>query len=943
MPDSGQQQEEIGMKYKRILAAVCAAVICCGMMGILPASQAVTSPVLAAETALSTRNCHIDMTGVHTWESEHFKFYWGDTGKDSSRVNEAFLAENAEHLEACWKIYMNELSMNPPTESIRSALRDGKQYKVNFYIHGTGLKTPDGKEIPPDWAYMGTDSQGYAFMCVCVDAMQNAPVPSWTLPHEFGHVVTAHQYGWNDNDFVGAWWESVANWYREQFLYSDYYQKWVTDPASGTDYFETYIKNLHFTPILGRDNYASWAFLQYLTENPDQVGKYGRDFVKTLMQEGKPQEYPYEEIARLGGADIKDTLGHYAKRLATLDFGQHDKYMARQTQMLKEQPWSWNQIFTVPERIRDASGMVITGDSIPANGYYTVPTERAPQQFGVNIIPLIPDDAKISVRLDPMTDVRGADWRACIVMETFDGRAHYSDLFKAGETMSVTMTKSDVKAYLVVTATPDEDVWQKHPIPWAYTEGAYDENHVPFLSKQRYPYAVEIKGASVQQKYDTGVKGHAHPNGGGFVADTAKVADTVYVAENAQVLGYADVSGNAKILGHAVVAGTAKVSDNAVIGDSACVSGQAVISENARVLESALVTDACKVSGDATVKGTAFLYNKETVTGQAMPDGDYYDDSGRILEKGSVYGWASPDTYVNSRPFADGQRAALEFDSAALTDQYTSNFALAVNTPLWEAERTSGKGVVTFDHDNYLLADSSYAMLHDAEYQTAVLLRDDAANVLFHFGTFKQHMTLSALGGNVIFTINDGSGTQKLIAENAYTPGEWFTVSLLLDGDKGTLRINGKTAASGEITIDPIDTVTDDGVYVLGGTGKESLGMNGSMDYFRVYAKDVHEPEYYYTAKEEVDLTPVQDKPWYYGDMDMSNAIDVYDLALLKRAVLAGENYLWADCDADGQTGVGDIVALTRYLHGRREHGQTGQPVTYRVQSGNSAAKTIFG
>ncbi|MCR4644660.1 MAG: hypothetical protein K5695_04530 [Oscillospiraceae bacterium] len=909
------------MKHTRILAAVCAAVICCGMTGALPMQTVKTSRVSAAEEVLSTRNSHIDMTGVHTWESEHFCFYWGDTGTDSARVTEALLAETAQHLEACYQVYMNDLSMAPPTESFYPALRDGKQYKVNFYIHGTGLKTADGTPVTPDWAYMSSDAQGYAFMFCCVDSMQNTPVPSWIMPHEFGHVVTAHQRGWNDNTYVGAWWESVANWYREQFLYSDYYQKWVSDPASGTDYFETYMKNLHFTPILGRDNYASWAFLQYLTENPDNLGKYGSDFVKTLMQEGKPNEYPYDEIARLGGADIKDTLGHYAKRLATLDLAHHDSYMARQDKMLADQPWSWNQIFTVPERVRDADSIMIA-DKVQENGYYTVPTERAPQQFGVNIIPLVPDDAKFSVRLDGLTDVEGADWRACIVMETFDGKAHYSDLFKAGETMTVTMTKSDVKAYLVVTATPDLETCQHNAVPWAYTEGASDENHVPFLSKTRYPYAVEIKGATVQQKYDTGVAGHIHPNGGGFVADTATVADSVYVAENAQVLGWANVSGNVKILGHAIVAGTAKVSGNAIIGDSACVSGQASITENARVLESALVTDACTVSGNATVKGTAFLYNKETVTGQAMPDGDYYDDSGRTLEKGSMYGWASPDAYVASRPFTDGQMAALEFDSAALTDTYTSTYAVPMEAPVWEAERTSANGVMTFDGSNYLIADSSYAMLHDATYQTAVLLRDDPA-ILFRFGSKEKSMTLSAIGGALTFQIKNGDTSEKLTAENAYTPGEWFTVSVVLTGDEGKLVVNGKTAASGTLTLDPVDVVSPDAVYTIGGTAAN--GMNGSMDLFRVYDKEVPAPDYYYTAKE--DIAPTQ-ALWYYGDMDSSSEIDIYDLALLKRAVLAGENAPCTDCDADGTLGVGDVIALTRYVHGLPEHGRTGQANT---------------
>ena len=53
------------MKHKRILAAVCAAIICWGLTGTYPLA-AETSDVLAAESALSTRNSHIDLTGVHT-------------------------------------------------------------------------------------------------------------------------------------------------------------------------------------------------------------------------------------------------------------------------------------------------------------------------------------------------------------------------------------------------------------------------------------------------------------------------------------------------------------------------------------------------------------------------------------------------------------------------------------------------------------------------------------------------------------------------------------------------------------------------------------------------------------------------------------------------------------------------------------------------------------
>ena len=43
------------------------------------------------------------------------------------------------------------------------------------------------------------------------------------------------------------------------------------------------------------------------------------------------------------------------------------------------------------------------------------------------------------------------------------------------------------------------------------------------------------------------VPAHQHPNGGGWVADTAHVADTAYVGPDAQVYDNATVSGSAQI------------------------------------------------------------------------------------------------------------------------------------------------------------------------------------------------------------------------------------------------------------------------------------------------------------------------------------------------------------------------------------------------------------
>jgi carbonic anhydrase/acetyltransferase-like protein (isoleucine patch superfamily) len=62
-----------------------------------------------------------------------------------------------------------------------------------------------------------------------------------------------------------------------------------------------------------------------------------------------------------------------------------------------------------------------------------------------------------------------------------------------------------------------------------------------------------------------------HSNGGGWVADTATVAETAFVGPdarvfgNARVYGYALVYGNARVYGYALVYGNARVFGDAEV------------------------------------------------------------------------------------------------------------------------------------------------------------------------------------------------------------------------------------------------------------------------------------------------------------------------------------------------------------------------------------------
>jgi UDP-3-O-[3-hydroxymyristoyl] glucosamine N-acyltransferase len=69
------------------------------------------------------------------------------------------------------------------------------------------------------------------------------------------------------------------------------------------------------------------------------------------------------------------------------------------------------------------------------------------------------------------------------------------------------------------------------------------------------------------------VPAHKHPNGGGWVADTAKVDETAFVGRDAMVYGDAMVYDNARVYGDARVHSDAQVYGDARVGGKVRVHG----------------------------------------------------------------------------------------------------------------------------------------------------------------------------------------------------------------------------------------------------------------------------------------------------------------------------------------------------------------------------------
>ena len=109
-----------------------------------------------------------------------------------------------------------------------------------------------------------------------------------------------------------------------------------------------------------------------------------------------------------------------------------------------------------------------------------------------------------------------------------------------------------------------------------------------------------------------------HPNGQGWVACTAHVADTAWVAPGAVVFGKARVLDRSRVLDNA------QVCDEACLMQDATVAGRAIISGRARLMDYSRVAGAAKIRDDAMLLDTALaegdvsMKDRATLRGAAV-------------------------------------------------------------------------------------------------------------------------------------------------------------------------------------------------------------------------------------------------------------------------------------------------------------------------------------
>lgn len=396
-------------------------------------------------------------TSVNRMASEHFQIIWGN-GDTTNTVTTEFVKGNLINLENIRTFYINELGMKDITTSATNAV-SGK-YKVNVYISATGLT-----QFEDDWAYMSADSEGFSYLFLAPGAMR-VDEPSWVLPHELAHAFTYHQGG----GIPYAWYESMANWFRDQYLGSSYYAYGDNVYGPTSDFFTPYLTSADYYVPHMLNWYDTWPIFLYISENPDNIDGLGMELMHKILEQGTETASMYDTIEQLSGVSIKTVLAGMSKRMATMDFARQDAYLTHLNEEALTVSGNYEKIYT-------------TLNSADSEGYQSVPDSKAPMQTGFNIIPLTDADlTKGSINVDFVSTsaATDADFRVTLVTKTADNTTRYSSTISDGSTY-INLKGDEVSAYLVVCATPDEI--KNFEVDWDSSETD---------ASTRYTYKVKI-------------------------------------------------------------------------------------------------------------------------------------------------------------------------------------------------------------------------------------------------------------------------------------------------------------------------------------------------------------------------------------------------------------------------------------------------------------------
>ena len=513
-----------------------------------------------------------------SYQSANFVLFWGNVvGTNPATYSDANLRFNPQSIcDTLEKIY-TKFIIDIGFCSDAATKNLGK-YKCIIVMNDTWGIAGE----PSGWAFGGSYDGTIGAMWVHPNATRDGGV----ISHEFAHSLQG-MIGIQENPNRGGgfggnsgfFWEGHANFMRAQM-----YPRFAADDVPRV----LATSNFHWSST--RHHYSNFRLLFHMQQLD------GINMVNRLWKESAANEHPLITYRRLKGwsqTQLNDFVFDYAKREVTCDYPVNNfGAIIRQTKtQLKnfEPHYLWRQ-FTILKAINEATGR------------YIVPDAFAPQDYGYNIIPLYSTCANQFVRLKfkGHTEVNStAGWRYGFVAVKADGvTVRYSPVYSDNEReISFQLNSDETQMYLMIMGAPVTHTTYVWEPGWPKIK--------------RYPYELHFENAipeGYQSTFRSSYKtnGRVHSNGGGWIANGATVASSVYVGPKAIVLGNSNISGNVRIDGTAWVE-NARVSDNVIIDGNANVwggtySGSVHITDNA-------VINRNTISGSVTMKDDAMEWD----------------------------------------------------------------------------------------------------------------------------------------------------------------------------------------------------------------------------------------------------------------------------------------------------------------------------------------------
>jgi hypothetical protein len=531
------------------------------------------------------RQGQFDYSFERSAESDNFIVFWGPKAAEDPRMSSPDIAFDPDFIlntaEELYRFYIDDMQFVPGDTGLIT------QWKMILVL----LHTWEGIE---GWAFGGNYDGVTGAMWMHPHAAQNGP----TLAHEFTHALQNYTWmmypghGFINHSYVGFFWEAHAEFmamqrYPEIARYFDI-SRWMNT------------SQFHWSST--RHHYQAFMFLQYLKETE------GIELIHRMWRESLIGEHPLQTLMRLTGKSqeqLNDAFGDYARRNVNWDYENGD--------LLREAERALPDVFRLnPTVIPDS-----IGDQI-----YRIQDHRAPQDYGYNIIrivPQIPDSCEqkqLFLKFQGITENNpDGGWRYSLVAINKEGVSRFSPLYQEEGEQSFEWMDDDSLCYLVVSGAPGVH----HNYDW----------EIGFPKIYRYPYTFRLVNA-IPHGYEEGfrqvnvnVPGSPHPNGGGFVASTAYAAETAYVGKHTQVLDRARVEGEARLEGKAVLRHDAVLKDSARVSDYVMVGENAIVEGNARVAGFSRVWGGCRISDDASVVGHSCLFGTQVYEHAQVTDNTF--------------------------------------------------------------------------------------------------------------------------------------------------------------------------------------------------------------------------------------------------------------------------------------------------------------------------------